>query len=67
MAEGSDVDYWSLVTILGPLLLLAIIAWAVFRSKPRDQELHDRTTEEGTRRVYEEEQRTHERDPGSGL
>ncbi len=65
MAEGSDVDYWTLVTILGPLILLGIIVWAIMRNKkaPVDRDV----TERGTREVYREEQRIHERDPGSGL
>ena len=65
MAEGSDVNYWNLVTLLGPIVLLAVIIWAVMRNKK--SRIDQRTTEEGTRRVYEEEQRIHERDPGSGL
>lgn len=65
MAEGSDVDYWTLVTILGPLILLGIIVWAIMRNKK--SRVDQRTTEEGTRDVYREEQRIHERDPGSGL
>ncbi|WP_294174239.1 hypothetical protein [uncultured Sphingomonas sp.] len=65
MAEGSDVNYWNLVTLLGPIVLLAVIIWAVIRNKK--SRVDQRTTEEGTRRVYEEEQRIHERDPGSGL
>ncbi len=66
MAEGSDVNYWLLV-LVGIFIVGAIMLWAVLRSKPRKQELNDPTTEAGTRRVYEEEQRIHERDPGSGL
>ena len=65
MAAGSDVDYWTLVTFLGPLLLLGVIAWAILRNKKA--KVDPRTTEEGTRRVYEEEQRIHERDRSSGL
>ena len=53
MAEGSDVNYWSLVTIIGPLLLLAVIAWVVLRSKKRGAEMNQRETEEGTRRLYQ--------------
>ena len=67
MADGNDINYWTLVTILGPLLMLAVIIWAVMRSKGRNAEMHNPTTEEGTRRVYEEEQRIHRNDPSSGL
>ncbi|WP_205481221.1 hypothetical protein [Sphingomonas arenae] len=66
MADGNDVNYWNLIFI-GAMLLLAVIVVLMLRSKPRSQEMHDPTTDEGTRRVYEEEQRIHKRDPGSGL
>ena len=65
MTDGSDVNYWSLVTIVGPLLLLVVIAWAFMRNKK--SKVDPKITEEGTHRVYEEEQRIHKRDPGSGL
>jgi hypothetical protein len=65
MAGGIEVDYWTLVTVLGPLLLLGVFIWATMRNKKA--KVDQRTTEEGTRRVYEEEQRIHERDPSSGL
>ena len=68
MAEGSDVDYWSLVTIIGPLLLLAVIIWAIARNRSRKgNEAPPEVTESATRENYREEQRDHERDPGSGL
>ena len=66
MADGSDDNYWGLVTILGPLLLLAVIAWVVIRQRkqtPREEQ----RTEQGTRDVYAEEQRLHENDKSSGL
>ena len=65
MAEGSDTNYWTLVTILGPLILLGLIVWAIGRNK-KDKVDRD-TTERGTRQVYEEEQRIHENDKSSGL
>jgi hypothetical protein len=65
MAEGSDTNYWTLVTILGPLILLGLIVWAISRNK-KDKVDRD-TTERGTRQVYEEEQRIHENDKSSGL
>ncbi|HVF82580.1 MAG TPA: hypothetical protein VM913_00215 [Sphingomicrobium sp.] len=65
MAEGSDVDYWTLVTILGPLILLGIIVWAISRNKKSG--VSNETTEEGTRQVYRDEQRIHEDDKSSGL
>ena len=67
MAEGSDVNYWSLVTIIGPLVLLAILVWVVLKSKSRGAEMNQRETEEGTKRLYRKEQEAHEGEPGSGL
>jgi hypothetical protein len=65
MAEGSDVNYWTLVTILGPIILLAVMIWAFTRNKKSkiDPEVTDRATHE----IYKEEQRIHERDGNSGL
>jgi hypothetical protein len=66
MAENSHVNYWTLVTILGPLLLLAVIAWVVIRQRKQTPRENERT-EQGTRDVYAEEQRAHENDKSSGL
>ena len=48
---------WALMTIVGALVLAAVIAWAAMRnrtSQPRNED-----TEAATRRVYEEEEREH--------
>ncbi len=49
---------WSLLTIIGPLALLLVIAWAVLRNRrgPRQTGVD---SEAATRRVYEEEDREH--------
>ena len=64
MGDGSDVNYWNLIFI-GAMLLGAVILWAMLRN--RKSNVDPRTTEEGTRQVYREEQRIHEKDPSSGL
>ena len=49
---------WSLLVIVGPIVLLAVIAWAVLRnrvSKPKARE-----SEAATHRLYDEEERRHE-------
>jgi hypothetical protein len=46
---------WGLITIVGPILLLIVLAWAVLRNR-RSKTRKD-VTEAGTRRVYEEEER----------
>jgi hypothetical protein len=48
---------WSLLTIVGPLLLLLVIAWAVLRNRKSSRDPVD--SEAATRRVYEEEDRAH--------
>ena len=48
---------WTILTIVGPILLLLVIAWAFFRNR-RSRE-SDVDSEEATRRVYEEEDREH--------
>lgn len=65
MTETSSTDYWSLVTIIGPLLLLAVIVWAVARN--RTSKSSENRTEQATRDLYREEQRANEQDPSSGL
>jgi len=65
MAEGSDVNYWMLVTVLGPIILLAVMIWAFARN--RKSKVDPEVTEQGTRDVYRDEQKMHERDGNSGL
>lgn len=65
MAEGSNVDYWTLVTILGPIILLAVIAWAI--SSNKSSKASKAQTERDTKALYAEEQKAHEGEPGSGL
>ena len=48
---------WSLLTIIGPVVLLAVLVWAVLRNR-RPRGVDDRS-EAATRRVYEEEEREH--------
>ena len=48
---------WSLLTIVGPLILLVVIAWALLRN--RRSQVSDEESEAATRRVYAEEDREH--------
>ena len=66
MSEGSDVNYWTIVTIVGPILLVLAIAWAMLRNRGSSAESVERT-EDATRQNYRDEQRAHENEPGSGL
>ena len=65
MAEGSNVNYWSLVTIVGPILLIVVMAWVFLKNKK--SKIDPEITERGTRDVYAAEQREHEQDGKSGL
>lgn len=46
---------WSLLTIIGPLVLIAALAWAILnnRRKPRDKA----RTEQATRDLYDRQDR----------
>ena len=44
----------ALMVIVGPILLIAVIAWAVLRN--RKSHIPPEVTEAGTRRVYEQEE-----------
>ena len=65
MAEGSDVNYWGIVTIVGPILLVLVMAWAFLKNKK--SKVDPEVTERATRENYAAEQREHERDGNSGL
>jgi hypothetical protein len=50
---------WGIMTIIGPLLLAAVLAWALLRNrKARRPEDLDRT-ERATRELYKEEDAAH--------
>ena len=49
MAEG----FWGLVTIVGPIILVAAIAWAMLHNRQSKRQFQE--TEAATRRVREEE------------
>jgi hypothetical protein len=48
---------WALLNIVGPLVLLLVIAWAVLRNRRSKRD--DVDSEAATRRLYEEEDREH--------
>jgi len=48
---------WTLLTIVGPIVLLAVIAWALLRNRRSGRS--DERSEAATRRVYEQEERDH--------
>ena len=48
---------WGIITIVGPLLLVAVIVWAALRNRS-SRASRDRT-EDSTRRLYKEEDAAH--------
>jgi hypothetical protein len=48
---------WTLLNIVGPIVLLAVIAWAILRNR-RSRGVDERS-EAATRQVYEQEEREH--------
>jgi heme/copper-type cytochrome/quinol oxidase subunit 2 len=48
---------WSIITIAGPLILVAVIAWAALRNRNAVDTREE--TERATRALYEEEDRAH--------
>ena len=56
---------WSLLTIVGPILLAIVLLWAVLKNRKARPEDVDRT-ERATRELYQEEDRAHRRDNDFG-
>jgi hypothetical protein len=48
---------WTLITIVGAIVLAAVIAWAALRKRASRSTVEH--SEEATRKVYEEEERAH--------
>ena len=47
---------WTLMDIIGPVILLVLLAWLAFRSWGRRSRIDNERAEEGTREVYREEE-----------
>jgi hypothetical protein len=56
---------WSLLTIVGPILLFLVLLWAVLRNRKPKQEDIERT-ERATKELYREEDIAHRRDNDFG-
>ena len=48
---------WSLLNIVGPILLLVVIAWAMLRNRKSKGSVED--SEAATHRLYDEEDQEH--------
>ena len=51
---------WLVLKFVGPVALLAVLAWAIWRNKK--SRIPDQVTETGARRVYAEEEDRRRRD-----
>ena len=56
---------WSLLTILGPILLFAVLLWVVLKNRKPKRDDIDRT-ERATKELYREEDAAHRRDNDFG-
>jgi hypothetical protein len=45
------------IEVVGAVILLAVMAWAVMRTRSKGKESSNRTTERATHELYEEEER----------
>ncbi len=52
-----DETLWTLMTIVGPLILLVLLLWLVMRGRRRGDQPRPGVTEAGTRNAYAEEER----------
>ena len=55
---------WAIITILGPLILAAVLLWVFMRNRKEgpDPDLTERATHD----VYDEEERTRREEDGDG-
>jgi hypothetical protein len=51
-----DETLWTLVDIVGPLILLVVLVWVVMRTRRRSGQPPNDVTEEGARDAYREEE-----------
>jgi hypothetical protein len=56
---------WGIITIVGPLLLLAVVAWAALRNRSSSRASKEET-ERATRELYREEDIAHRHDNEHG-
>jgi hypothetical protein len=55
---------WSIMTIVGPLLLAAVLLWALMRNRKDRADSHG--PDEATRRAYDEEEAARREEDGDG-
>jgi hypothetical protein len=55
---------WAIMTIVGPLILAAVLLWAFLRNRKERPDASG--TEEATRHVYDEEEAARREEDGDG-
>lgn len=50
---------WGIINILGPLLLIIVLAWAMLRNRKAKGGVTEEETERATRDLYRQEDATH--------
>lgn len=65
MDETNASSVWSLVTVVGPILLIVVLAWAMLRNRSRSRAEKERT-EQATRDLYERSDRESKARDGEG-
>ena len=55
---------WGIITIVGPLLMLVVFAWALMRNKKSKTSIEE--TEQATRDLYRKEDAAHRNDDTLG-
>lgn len=53
---------WAIATVVGPILLGAILLWAIFHN--RTTKAQERRTEEATKKLYDEQNEADQRAEG---
>ena len=53
---------WGIINILGPLLLIIVIAWAILRNRKAKGGVSKEDTERATRELYRKEDAAHRRE-----
>jgi uncharacterized membrane protein len=57
---------WAILNIVGPLLILIVLAYAVMRNRQKNKPEDIERTEAATRELYREEDAAHRRDDKFG-
>jgi len=57
---------WAILNIVGPLLIVIVLAWAMLKNRKKSRPEDIEPTERATRELYREEDAAHRRDNDFG-